>query len=412
MTAYKFSLILFTTVFSTLFLEASGNHEFDTSISYEGNQFNERLIVQSREFMGATNFSYSTFDSLAYFGSSTFDSVALFWGVKFKSQVNFTYTNFKGATYFAGSEFDSLVSFRGTRFNAIADFSRATFMDEANFLGARFDSAAVFIGTRFRDARFYKSTLPESFDFRSCEVEGGISLLGTFLNDEMHTQNRKCRINLIGARIDKFNFTYDNFILEKPDTVLSKAHYQNLNSVYERLLKRFNYLGYKESYQALDKEYQEFKRTQNPYLESIYERYLGYFFNWLNKNWNDYGYAKDRIWRHTTMFLVIFIFLNWSIFSWLVLNVYSIPSIDKAMFRGERYTKMEYYSWPMWTKLLFNFKYAVYYTILIFFGLRMTIENINFRNWGVVIIFIEYVIGLICLGYLANFVISSDLIGA
>jgi hypothetical protein len=50
---------------------------------------------------------------------------------------------------------------------------------------------------------------------------------------------------------------------------------------------------------------------------------------------------------------------------------------------------------------------SFFYTSLIFFGLKMSVDRINFDRWGYALLLIfEYSFGLICLAYLVNFIIN------
>ena len=60
--------------------------------------------------------------------------------------------------------------------------------------------------------------------------------------------------------------------------------------------------------------------------------------------------------------------------------------------------------------------YAMYYTLIIFFGLKMDLENFDIKgdfiktNWkkrlGVFWVFLTYLLGIVCTAYIANFIIT------
>ena len=52
--------------------------------------------------------------------------------------------------------------------------------------------------------------------------------------------------------------------------------------------------------------------------------------------------------------------------------------------------------------------YSFVYTAVIFFSLSLKISNVNFRNkGGTMYIMFVYTLGLICLAYMANFVLQK-----
>ncbi|MEL6558538.1 MAG: hypothetical protein AAFQ94_10155, partial [Bacteroidota bacterium] len=247
---------------------------------------------------------------------------------------------------------------------------------------------------------FDDSTLPDTIVFSKIKSTETIDLTNTKLDSTKTVNGQKCLINLINAPIEKFNFTYDNFRIYKPDTIPSILLYQQLNSVYEQLLKNFKNRGYTSSYKILDLEHQRFKTFQNPNLSTT-ELLIRKFLFYVNKLWHNHGYNKERIWGYTVIFLLLFSLLNLIFFPFLINEVYDIKQIRNS-------APIDFFNSPVW-----RFKSAFFYTAIIFFGLKMSIGNINFKNgFGVFYIFFQYVVGLICLAYLINFIISSNLIGA
>ena len=124
------------------------------------------------------------------------------------------------------------------------------------------------------------------------------------------------------------------------------------------LLKRFDDLGYKPSYEECDKEFREFQYLNDP----KYQAGLGTFVNFIDKTWWGYGYDLWRIALNSFMILLIFTVINYSQFHNLNQNVYHIDEIYGAFIATKK------------NKLIYSFLY----TSLIFFGLSLQINKIKF----------------------------------
>ena len=305
--------------------------------------------------------------------------------------------------------------FVSTKFGSKVDFLYAIFDSEANFESAHFDSVVDFSKAKFNYLNLDDITLPDFLLFEGISTEKIIDLT----KSKLGRGKQICYINLFDAPIEKIKMRYDNFRVYKPNDFKVKHHlnpenlnqtfvYEKLTNVYEGLLKNFKDHGYLVSYETLDKEYQEFKFTENPD-----DLYVGKLLNFINKYWNDYGYDKTRIWLITLLSFIFFAVINWFRFPHLITKVYSIAALKEIFLKYKTHHEYKakhskYPSINVRMPLL-----AVYYTALIFFGFKLNIEKLNFRQpVSVFYIFLQFTIGLICLAYLANFVISSTLIGS
>jgi hypothetical protein len=379
-----------------------------------------QYFVTSLFPLGA-NFSNAQFKAYAEFNESIFGAEANFSDAHFYNNSYFHTTLFQGGADFS-AEFDSLVVFTFAQFDQPAFFI-TYFHDDAHFNYSIFNSSAVFRQTIFDSLAnfsyaeftgelvFSVKKLPKTLDFSNIKTREIIDL--TVAGDnQQKASDHICYINLIDSPIDKFKLRYDIFRVWKPE-IITPENYEQLTNVYEGLSKNFKDNGYLTSLETLDKEYQEFKFTQNP-NDGTVQRAIGFIFNGINKHWNEYGYDKSRIWLWTLSFFLLFTFINWVRLTHLSTRVYSIKAIteilkSRQMVTGQKGEKPK-------NKKPFNFRgfdQALFYTGLIFFGFKLNTENFNFdAKRGVAYIFIQYIVGLICLAYLANFVISSQLIGS
>jgi hypothetical protein len=159
-------------------------------------------------------------------------------------------------------------------------------------------------------------------------------------------------------------------------------------SMYEKVLKDFELEGQKASYETLDIEYKDYK-----------------YGKWsLSHIWNCYGYRKNWIFLWTSFFLLMFTAVTFLLINKLndtkkeanaKNGVYVIKSIPDNLSSKTFYDVIR----RAW--------YSFIYTSIIFFFVGLKVDNINFRKILVIYIIIIYSTGLLCLGYIANFVLQK-----
>jgi hypothetical protein len=199
------------------------------------------------------------------------------------------------------------------------------------------------------------------------------------------------QIFLYRTDISKFRLDYFHFRLLLPDSTLSptyqtrreKISKDEKDAIYESLLNNFKLSGQDESYKRLDIEYQAFQWDQS----------WAWWLKWVPLVWWNYGYDKEYIFIWITGLLLIFTFINFYLLDYLNNFIYKIEEIpddtSKASLR-ER----------IW--------YSAIYTANIFFRLTLETGNIKFRKVFPTIYFLFiYVMGILCLGYLANFILQK-----
>jgi hypothetical protein len=148
-------------------------------------------------------------------------------------------------------------------------------------------------------------------------------------------------------------------------------------SVYEALLVKFQNEKKLDSFERVDKEYFQFRHN--------------WLVNFISFCWWDYGYNKWLIIYWTIAFVLLFTainFLNWN-------NCLLAYPIKKA---GDISTTPS--SWQKALKILV-------YTSFIFFSIKVDFEKLSFKKTGwLVYFFIQYIIGLICLFFIANAILK------
>lgn len=314
----------------------------------------------------------------------------------FKVRPQITKTKFGGRTLIDNNTFSEGLECRFSEFKSDVILWRNELSHTVSFDNCTFKG----------DLILEETTLPNYLSFRFTKVDKGTIDLSSAKLDSIRYDSKKwCYIDLRDAPIEKIRFHYNNFRLYVPE-ILDMESFDRMSQVYERLLGHFKKMGYLTSYEHLDKEYHDFKRSQDP--DAKWESHL---LNFINKYWNDYGHKKSRIWLFTITFFFLFTMINWIKLGYLHSNIYSLPAIDgilKERCSNSKRVNLKWFSYPAFK----NLDQALIYTAVIFFGLKLSIGNFNFRNFGgVLYISFQYVVGLVCLGYLANFVISSQVIG-
>ena len=377
-------------------------------------RFGSYASFYNAQFDSLADFNVTQFDSLVRFGLVKFTSESYFIDAQFHSRVSFYNARFGSRSSFYNARFDSRADFRDTQFDSLAEFSSAQFDSRADFNHTQFDSRADFRDTQF-DSRadfshasfngitdFSSTTLPDTLYFNKVK---NIAKEIDFTFSIIDSTKRVCKIDLVDTEISKIKLRYNRFQLIFPDTTYN---YEQKSNVYEQLLKVQEKHGFRSSLEKLDKEYKEFQYLENPKNEDWVTLKLNQIANFIQKNWWDYGYDKARVIWWTIGLLLFFFILNSVIFDYLLNEVYTIDQI-KEVNRKQKFILFRLYS----VQYKFDYHYTrfwlpFYYTCLIFFGLRMSVEKFKFsKNLGVAYLFIQYVMGLVCLAYIANFIILS-----
>ncbi|PWL30986.1 hypothetical protein [uncultured Roseivirga sp.] len=279
---------------------------------------------------------------------------------------------------------------------------------EEHYKYPHYKELVSFEGSTFKKGLdFGGATLPERLILKDVRSNESINLTNTKRSLGSLRKDEFCKINLIGTDLSKLEFSYENFQLDIPEVIGNVFTFDIWNKEYERLLQHFKEIGQLTSYEKIDKEYREFIFTKDPR-----SGWGAYILNILNKYWNDYGYNKSLIWWWTAIFFIFFWGYNWLRLPHLYFKAYKPRSLHAII--DERSNTGQYHLYKGVEKK-FNLRgldISLYYTTIIFFGIKLDANNFEFNNLrGVLYVGFQYTIGLICLGYLANFVITAGVIG-
>lgn len=364
-------------------------------------------------FKKEVQFASVTFINEANFYISEFDSLARFDGAKFMNKAEFYAADFHNGAEFERSHFFNIVNFEVAKFNNFGSFYSCQFDSDVSFEGISTNHPEVlrtddngnpisvyntsarektrylnFSESKFKGlVNFNYAELPETLDFSHVTTLNEIDLTRCELNPVI---GAKCRINLVGTDIEKFNLNYELFEL----FFYPKTTTEQKISVYEKLLKRFKDLGYEQSYRDLDIEFQNF--INRHYGHSKFENWIKkYIINNFQRYWWNYGYNKEMVLVWSAILLLLYSIVNIRLVKHFNSKVYKIESTS---FLTIKYASKN--------KLLMSIFNSFLYSSYLFIGLRLDPSKfVNPKWYETIYILFIYLTGLFCLAYILNIII-------
>jgi hypothetical protein len=360
-------------------------------------------------FHNAVSFDNDTLLKEADFSSSTFLKDADWSFVKFADFVNFSDVMFSKNTTIWYSIFSQNVTFKGAAFSNVR-FNGTTFSKSADFTQAHFKHNAVLSLSNLNlqdnnsNLTFVDTILPDTILFsENNNIKQDIYFTAANFTDSCRYNYAKKKPNpilifLYNSNISRLHLDYVHFKLLLPDfaikfggmekTIIS---YDEKAAIYEALLNNFKTNGQIESYKLLDVEYQQFK-WNNSWASRIF---------CLPKYWSNFGYDKEYIFIWTFGSLILFTVITYFFIHNLNTKVYPIRKIPV------------YESWrKKWSLKDFGNRswYSFMYTSAVFFTISLEIKNLEFKEkTGTVYLIVIYTIGLVCIAYMANFVLQKTI---
>ena len=220
-------------------------------------------------------------------------------------------------------------------------------------------------------------------------IHDSIDLRDVILNDDLLPDSIPIILTVADIDLNKFIIPYDRFEIH----IDENQNFEQASLLYQQLLKHLKDVGLSEKYEVQDKLFQK--------LRLIHDHH--WFINWLSWAWWDYGYEKGRIFIISGCFFIVFFLLN--IFSIRYLKLVYFPDT----FIVRRAQKLEQRN--ISTKVLstvYQIPGTFMYTAYLFWGLKLEIKELKLKNWwAIALILTQYVCGVVCLAYLANYVISK-----
>jgi hypothetical protein len=171
--------------------------------------------------------------------------------------------------------------------------------------------------------------------------------------------------------------------------------------IYNELLKMQSANYFLDGYEKLDKDYKEFK-----YLDR--KSFIAKIQNWIDKHWWDYGYDKFMVIVNSVKLFLLFFAINLFAYKGLA-KVYHPEKFKKFDERlDSNNTDVEFSVTTRVKNYLYRIPVIFLYTAFVFWGLKLDLKELEIKKPLYMIILIgQYVTGLICLAYIANYIISK-----
>jgi len=297
-----------------------------------------------------------------------------------------------GISYITDDQFPFRCIFRRNLFNAPMVFARDSFINLTlidNVLNARLEFMNCIFRKRLKIQQL-EMTEAGSMSFQHSNLPDTVWFLNnTKLKNDVDFQladysEKTINICLYGSDISKLKLDYIHFRLFFDTTFFHGPDdsYDEKVAIYEALLNNFRSRGQLSSVENLDVEYRRFLSHHN---------WTSLFF-YVHSAWNKCGYARTRV-----IFWTILIYF---LFSWR--TYYIIHKLNPDVYMVEKIPI------PLPLKKAKRFWYACVYTANIFFRLTLKSENFVYeRHWLAAYVFAMYVVGIVCLAYLADFVLHQ-----
>lgn len=245
------------------------------------------------------------------------------------------------------------------------------------------------------DLRFADNADTATVIFKNCHFGPNASLdirvdtvsfidcqqLPATLNLQLKANNDKCWIGLNNTSISDVNFVYASHHRLLFD---STADIDTYASTYENLLAKFRSENKKESYRRLDIEYKNYKASRG----DVWNR----LFNWLDREWWNYGYSKGRVIGWTLALLGFFFVLNTCLWKPMQ-KVYPILQDQDFIDRQQK-------------PLLYHIQQHIrilLYTVYIFFSIKIDLQRLKITTVPILLyFFLQFLVGLWCLFFIVN----------
>ncbi|WP_143164764.1 hypothetical protein [Chryseolinea serpens] len=285
--------------------------------------------------------------------------------------------NFIEYISFENCGFREGANFNFSSLNHFPVFKNCTIKGKLDLSYTKIDSTSI----PFFNTPFFNTPLPDSIDLSHSKLGQELDLTTTFLRKGINT----CCLNLFETDASKIKLQYRNFQLYFVDSVhYNKKYYDGVSSTYERLLAGLKTNGFTDSYRKLDIEYHDWQKHFDSSL-------------WIADLWWRYGYQKWRIVLYSLSAVLFFSFFNYRLYDKLQ-AVYPNDKLDLSHIPENRNLTIQ---------TIKRYIAILLYTGIIFFRFNIDLKNMEFfpLRYSLLIIF-QYTIGLVCTGFLINWIIG------
>lgn len=279
-----------------------------------------------------------------------------------------------------------------------------SFLKFLNLNNAKILSKFNLTRVRLDSSNFHFATLPDyiTFNYLDLNRSGLIdltNLLDLHSKDQKWTFEVERTIRLSNVDLDKFKLPYDrlNFHID------SLQDETRIKWVYEKLLKELTDRGLHAKY----------KWYNGIYTKIMDEKNHGFWFNTVNLIWWNRGYEKSKPLKIAISLFVFFTIINLLFFTKMLSNYYP-NSLKKYLgpIRDEdgrilQNSTGETQPWVKASNFIRHVKCALIYTSFIFWGLRLYMEEMKIDSFRIYLyIIIQYLLGLLCVAYIVNFLVQ------
>ncbi|MET3982117.1 hypothetical protein ABIB62_004730 [Mucilaginibacter sp. UYP25] len=401
-------------------------HEQNKNLSYNRLSF-EKISFTKSLFPDTVDFHYCDFLGEAKFVETIFEKPALFHASRFDKLNNFTRAHFRGSLFMNFLNLKDSASFiyYQTELPDFIDFSNNNQIPKLIDLTiANFENTKLYqpVSRRWHYINLYYTEMPKvKIDYQHFRLCFYKNFFMSDPNLKVVRHGKRIRVLVKGRLVDTTELAENSYFREYigkiiPQSVqpadpnsfwqaispFSVGQYpvisifmreclardcfpkplseEEVSSMYEKVLKNFEGEGQRTSYKTLDIEYKTYRG------------------DWLAHYWNCYGYHKEWVFYWAGIFM--FIFTCITVFKLKALNeIYRFSYIDVAV------TKLK--PKKSCAGQLKGWGYAFVYTASIFFPLSLEFKSLQLKNLWVVYVLLVYVIGVLCLGYMAGFILQK-----
>jgi uncharacterized protein YjbI with pentapeptide repeats len=346
--------------------------EFEGEVFVDGSFFQGNADFKQSIFHKEVDFDNAYFQEWAYFENATFEEKVSFYNTKFNYLANFENVKGKGKLFFENTEMPNILNFQNV--NSL----------KIDFRNASIDSLQKRVFPVFPRMKDNFTTANDSSSSKEY-----------FQLFEQSISLDKCVIQLKGTNLDNIILPHDRFWID----VIGYT-YEEKTALFEKLIKKCKEEGMDDSVIGWSTELKKIENLHN------FPK-IGSFLNWFQGIFWNYGFTKSLILLWILGAFLLFNLLNFFIYAKLI-NVYFNPKlglklIPKPLVQDEG-AVIGILKKNRFTRL----RYMLHYTGMIFFGIKLEHTDMSFKHLGwVFLLYFEFVIGIVLLGFALNFVVSK-----
>jgi hypothetical protein len=249
--------------------------------------------------------------------------------------------------------------------------------------------------------------LDKEIDIEDSPLPKYIHLNGVICKDEkikldfsqfrITDSSKDCDLNIgVGiANLIKANYKYFRLVFDSTTSVYDKEQ------VYTELLNMQKTNYFLDGCEKLDKEYKAFKYLhRNSFIADVQ--------NWIDKYWWDYGYDKFMVIKNSVKLFLLFFAINLLAYKGLakVYHPIKFREFDERLEMNNVDIKHPVAAGIK--KYLKRIPVIFLYTAFVFWGLKLDLKELEIKKPLYMTILIgQYITGLVCLAYIANYIISK-----